>query len=103
VLTLGSLRIDTRAHRVTVGQRTVALCRREYDLLRHLATDPTRVFQRRELLRDVWGFRFDGGTRTLDSHACRLRRKLAAAGQELVINEWGVGYSLTRPPSPAHA
>jgi DNA-binding response OmpR family regulator len=98
VFALGALRIDTRAHSVTIGHRPVTLCRREYELLEHLATEPTRVFTKRELLRDVWGFRSHGATRTLDSHACRLRRKLGAAGQELVINVWGVGYCLARPP-----
>jgi DNA-binding response OmpR family regulator len=99
VLAFGPLSIDTRAHTVTVGDRTITLCRREYELLEHLATEPTRVFRKRELLRDVWGFRSQGTTRTLDSHACRLRRKLGAAGQELVVNVHGVGYSLTRLPA----
>jgi DNA-binding response OmpR family regulator len=47
-----------------------------------------------ELLREVWGFRSLGRTRTLDSHASRLRRKLSAAGGDFVRNVWGVGYSL---------
>jgi DNA-binding response OmpR family regulator len=54
-----------------------------------------RVFTKEELLRDVWGFRSLGRTRTLDSHASRLRRKLAAAGLAgCVVNVWGVGYRL---------
>jgi DNA-binding response OmpR family regulator len=49
------------------------------------------------LLRDVWGFKLMGSTRTLDSHASRLRRKLApvAKGRRWVVNVWGVGYRLT--------
>jgi DNA-binding response OmpR family regulator len=42
----------------------------------------------------VWGYRSTGNTRTLDSHASRLRRKLGAAGERWVINEWGIGYRL---------
>ena len=48
-----------------------------------------------ELLRDVWGFKLMGSTRTLDSHASRLRRKLVPSGRRWVINVWGVGYRLT--------
>ena len=55
---------------------------------------PTRVWTKDELLRDVWGFRSMGRTRTLDSHACRLRNKLAGAGGRYVENVWGVGYRL---------
>jgi DNA-binding response OmpR family regulator len=54
-----------------------------------------RVFTKEELLRQVWGYRSLGRTRTLDSHASRLRRKLqAVADGPFVINEWGVGYRL---------
>jgi DNA-binding response OmpR family regulator len=64
-------------------------------LLVKLAADPVRVFTKEELLREVWGFRSLGRTRTLDSHASRLRRKLAVAGAEdCVLNVWGVGYRL---------
>jgi DNA-binding response OmpR family regulator len=52
------------------------------------------VFHKQELLKAVWGYRSPGTTRTLDSHASRLRRKLGAAGERWVINEWGVGYRL---------
>lgn len=93
-LRVGALEIDTDAHVATVSGSPVELCKREYDLLVHLAGDPERVFTKHELLRDVWGFRANGATRTLDSHACRLRRKLG--GQDFVINVWGVGYCLAR-------
>ena len=69
----------------------------EFALLRHLAAAPTRVFTKDELLRDVWGFRARGATRTLDSHACRLRHKLGR--RELRRNVWGVGYCLVRDPT----
>jgi DNA-binding response OmpR family regulator len=73
---------------------SVTLSKKEFALLRALAADPTRVFTREELLRSVWGFRTLGATRTLDSHACRLRRKLNVGGARFVINVWGVGYRL---------
>jgi DNA-binding response OmpR family regulator len=72
----------------------VALSQKEFALLRRLAAEPTRVFTKAELLRDVWGFRALGATRTLDSHACRLRQKLSVRGDRFVVNVWGVGYRL---------
>jgi hypothetical protein len=72
----------------------VELSQKEFALLRALAAAPTRVFTKEELLRDVWGFRSMGATRTLDSHACRLRQKLGTAGDKFVVNVWGVGYRL---------
>ena len=66
--------------------------------MRMLASAPTRVFTKDELLRDVWGFRAAGSTRTLDSHACRLRQKLREDGDEFVVNVWGVGYRLVDGP-----
>jgi DNA-binding response OmpR family regulator len=95
ILQTGPLRIDLSARQVRVGERAVALAAKEYALLVALATEPTRVFTKWELLREVWGFRSPGRTRTLDSHAARLRRKLAQAGAcGLVRNVWGVGYQL---------
>jgi DNA-binding response OmpR family regulator len=70
------------------------LANKEFSLLRTLAAEPTRVFTKEELLRDVWGFRSMGRTRTLDSHASRLRRKLDPRDGRYVINVWGVGYRL---------
>jgi DNA-binding response OmpR family regulator len=94
-LVVGQVTIDRRTRRVEVDGEAVALAGREYDLLVALASDPGRVFTKEELLRDVWGFRSPGRTRTLDSHASRLRRKLAAAGAgHVVLNVWGVGYRM---------
>ena len=72
----------------------VALSKKEFALLRALASDPTRVFTREELLRGVWNFMAMGQTRTLDSHAFRLRQKLSRSGDRFVVNVWGVGYRL---------
>ncbi len=93
---VGSLAIDTTARAVSLHGRRVALRRLEYELLLTLARDPERVFAKHELLRLVWGYRTPGSTRTLDSHASRLRHTLAANGAERwVINVRGVGYRLT--------
>jgi DNA-binding response OmpR family regulator len=95
VLRAGPIEADRATRRVSVAGRRAALAGKEYELLLKLMTDPERVFTKEELLRDVWGFRSLGRTRTLDSHASRLRRKLQAAGQgRFVLNVWGVGYRL---------
>jgi DNA-binding response OmpR family regulator len=87
--------VDRATRRVTVDGRAIALAGKEYELLVRLAADPTRVFTKEELLRDVWGFRSLGRTRTLDSHASRLRRKLSGGTSgPYVVNVWGVGYRL---------
>jgi DNA-binding response OmpR family regulator len=91
---IGDLTVDGLTRRVRVGNREVSLANKEFALLRALASDPHRVFTKDELLRDVWGFRSQGRTRTLDSHASRLRRKLDPEGSRYVFNCWGVGYRL---------
>ncbi len=90
-MSAGDVEIDRPTRRVTVAGRRVVLPTKEYELLLKLASDPQRVFTKDELLRDVWGFRSAGRTRTLDSHASRLRRRL---GGGYVRNVWGVGYCL---------
>lgn len=91
----GPIRVDRATRRVTVAGTAVPLSGKEYALLLKLASDPTRVFTKQQLLRDVWGFRSHGRTRTVDSHASRLRRKLSDAAEgPFVVNVWGVGYRL---------
>ena len=91
---IGDLFIDPSRRKVRVADREVALANKEFTLLRALAADPHRVFTKEELLRDVWGFRSMGRTRTLDSHASRLRRKLDPEAGRYVVTCWGVGYRL---------
>ena len=93
-LRVGELVLDPVAREVRLRGARVTLSQKEFALLRQLAAEPTRVFTKAELLRDVWGFRALGATRTLDSHACRLRHKLARDGDRFVLNVWGVGYRL---------
>jgi DNA-binding response OmpR family regulator len=93
-LRVGALEVDPASREVRLRGERLVLSQKEFALLLALAAEPTRVFTKAELLRDVWGFRSLGTTRTLDSHACRLRHKLAARGDRFVVNVWGVGYRL---------
>lgn len=95
VLRYDVLRIDVRSRVVKYGPTPIDLRRREYALLTHMASDPERVWTRHELLRDVWGYRSAGATRTVDAHASRVRRALEGAGAVgWVASVWGVGYRL---------
>jgi DNA-binding response OmpR family regulator len=93
-LRVGELVVDPIRRRATVEGREVALSNKEFSLLKVLASDPIRVFSKKELLEEVWGYRTIAQTRTLDSHASRLRRKLDPDGSRYVVNCWGVGYRL---------
>ena len=100
-LRAGPLEVDPPSREVRLHGERIALSQKEFALLRTLVADPTRVFTKDELLRTVWGFRSRGSTRTLDSHACRLRHKLGAHGDRYVVNVWGVGYRLVDSPPAA--
>ena len=92
VLCVGELTLDPLTRAVRVGERDVALSNKEFALLHALARQPTRVFSKNELLRDVWGYLSMGATRTVDAHACRLRKKLG--GPRWIVSVRGVGYRL---------
>jgi DNA-binding response OmpR family regulator len=89
---LGALRIDSVAYRVEAGGRPLDLTFKEFELLRFLAQRPGRVFTRPGLLREVWGYDFYGGTRTVDVHVRRLRAKLGPENEHLIETVRGVGY-----------
>jgi DNA-binding response OmpR family regulator len=92
---VGELVIDPARWMVLVGEREVHLTKMEFRLLQKLASDPTRVFSKDELLSAVWGGkRLPGKTRTVDSHLSRLRRKLDPDHSNYVFNCWGIGYRL---------
>jgi len=98
VTEVGELTIDRSTRCVTVGEGILPLSAKQFDLLAKLSSEPTRVFSKDELLKDVWGYRSIGRTRTLDSHASRLRRKLAeTTDTPYVLNAWGVGYRWMLP------
>ena len=100
-LRIGDLEVDPSSRTARLRGAPVALSQKEFGLLRLLASDPMRVFTKDELLGEIWGFRHMGTTRTLDSHACRLRRKLGVHGDRFVVNVWGVGYRLVDAPPVA--
>jgi DNA-binding response OmpR family regulator len=101
-LRVGPIVLDPAAREVHVHDERIELSQKEFALLRQLATEPTRVYTKQELLRTVWGFQSLARTRTLDTHACRLRAKLGAvAGDRFVLNVWGVGYRLVDGPVAA--
>jgi len=95
VLIAGELMVERRTRRVSVRETMVVLSAKEFELLARLASEPYRVFTKEELLREVWGYRSLGRTRTLESHASRLRKKLRLAEDDhFIVNIWGVGYRL---------
>ncbi|MBA3748697.1 MAG: response regulator transcription factor [Solirubrobacterales bacterium] len=93
-LRAGELELDPTSREIRLRGDRIELSQKEFALLRTLVAEPTRVFTKEELLRSIWGYRAIGSTRTLDSHACRLRGKLAIHGDRFVVNVWGVGYRL---------
>src|ERR671922_2958954 len=95
VLRVGELTVDPLTRSVRLSGRRVELSAKEFALLHALAEEPGRVYGKQELLRDVWGFLSAGNTRTLDAHACRLRKKLQPSPRPWVVNVRGVGYKLT--------
>lgn len=100
--TVGGLTVDRPTRTASYQGEPIGLSTLEFALLDRLAAEPTRVLTKHTLLREVWGLPACARTRTVDAHACRLRRKLAAAGApSMVISRRGVGYALIEVP--AHA
>lgn len=95
VLRVAELTVDPETREVRLAGEPVVLAAKEFALLHALAEQPTRVYGKNELLRDVWGYLSIGNTRTLDAHACRLRKKLSGSSRPWVVNVRGVGYKLT--------
>lgn len=88
-----NLKIDLKRHEVTVDGQPVALTLKEFELLRKLMKNKNIVLTRDQLLGEIWGYDFDGETRTVDVHVRTLRQKLGSAG-ELVQTVRGVGYRM---------
>lgn len=97
VMRVGELTVDPVTRAVRLGGVAVHLSVKEFALLQALASDPTRVCLKSDLLRDVWGYASIGTTRTVDAHACRLRKKLSGGARSYVLNVRGVGYRLMEP------
>lgn len=98
VVRIGALLLDPSRRTVSVRDTPITLTQKEYTLLLALVREPTRVMTKAELLHTVWGYETSSVTRTIDSHACRLRRKLGIHGDEYIVNVWGVGYRLIDAP-----
>jgi DNA-binding response OmpR family regulator len=95
LLEVGPLHVDLVARAASLRGRPLSLRRMEYELLARLAREPDRAFGRSELLHEIWRYRSTGSTRTVDTHASRLRTKLRAADPApWVIAVWGIGYRL---------
>lgn len=89
---LGPILLDPSTYRVSIEGTPLDLTFKEFELLRYLAERRGRVFTRPALLREVWGYDFYGGTRTVDVHVRRLRSKLGPAHEGLIETVRGVGY-----------
>ena len=97
-LVIGELVVNRLSKEVTVGGVAIHLSVKEFQLLSTLAAQPERVFSKQELLEQVWGFKSPGRTRTLDSHASRLRQKLGqCSDRSWIVNTWGQGYRVCAP------
>ena len=94
---LGPLSMNTETYQVMVAGRVLDLTYKEFELLRFLIQRPSRVFTRTELLSEVWGYNFYGGTRTVDVHVRRLRAKLGPEHEGLIQTVRGVGYRAAEP------
>ncbi|WP_082233955.1 response regulator transcription factor [Halobacillus massiliensis] len=95
VLIFPHMTIDNDAHRVTADGKEVALTPKEYELLNYMAQSPDKVFDREQLLKEVWQYEFFGDLRTVDTHVKRLREKLSKVSSKaagMIVTVWGVGY-----------
>ena len=93
-ITLGSLIINPLAHEVYLDGIAVGFTLKEYKILLKLASNPGRVYTREQLLDEVWGYEYEGDTRTVDSHVARLRTKLSEWGVNHIKTIYGTGYKI---------
>jgi DNA-binding response OmpR family regulator len=96
---VGPLVVDRSAHEVWLGGQSVTLTAKEFALLSYLCERRGKVVSREELLRRVWGARYEGGPRTVDIHVRRLRSKLGSALPLVTLR--GAGYKLEAPDMPS--
>ena len=95
VFEIGKIRLDPKKHEVTVEGAVVNLTLKEYELLKRLMKNSNIVLTRDQLLEDIWGYDFDGETRTVDVHVRTLRQKLGDAGDQIETVR-GVGYRMSK-------
>ena len=101
VVRAGELTIDEGTYTCRLRGRALDLTFKEFELLKYLAQHPGRVFTRAQLLQEVWGYDYYGGTRTVDVHVRRLRAKLGTEHEQLIGTVRHVGYKLVTPPISA--
>jgi DNA-binding response OmpR family regulator len=99
-ITAGDLVIDETTYSARVDGRLLDLTYKEFELIKHLAQHPGRVYTRAQLLQEVWGYDYFGGTRTVDVHVRRLRAKLGSEHEVLIGTVRNVGYRFVPEPSP---
>jgi DNA-binding response OmpR family regulator len=100
ITSLGDLTIDEDTYTARLRGRVLELTYKEFELLRFLAQHPGRVFTREQLVTEVWGYDFFGGTRTVDVHVRRLRAKLGVEHESLIGTVRNVGYKMVPPVRP---
>ena len=99
VVSLGALIVDDTTYTARIHGTPMDLTYKEFELLHYLVQNSGRVFTREQLLQDVWGYDFFGGTRTVDVHVRRLRAKLGAEHEGLIATVRNVGYKAVKPES----
>jgi DNA-binding response OmpR family regulator len=97
VIRTGEVVVDDATYTAKIGKRTLDLTFKEFELLKYLAQHPGRVFSRQQLLQEVWGYDYFGGTRTVDVHVRRLRAKLGPDKETLIGTVRNVGYRFVLP------
>jgi DNA-binding response OmpR family regulator len=99
LISIGDLTIDPHSYTIRLRGELLALTYKEFELLKHLAQHPGRVFSRDQLLREVWGYDYFGGTRTVDVHVRRIRAKLGPRCESMIGTVRQVGYKFIAPTS----
>ncbi len=99
VIRSGGVVVEEATYTARLDGRVLDLTFKEFELLKYLAQHPGRVFTRHQLLQEVWGYDYFGGTRTVDVHVRRLRAKLGPEHEALIGTVRNVGYRFVLPPS----
>ena len=97
VIRSGEVVVDDATYTAKISGRALDLTYKEFELLKYLAQHPGRVFSREQLLQEVWGYDYFGGTRTVDVHVRRLRAKLGAENEHFIGTVRNVGYRFVLP------
>jgi DNA-binding response OmpR family regulator len=99
----GEVVIDEDSYTAKIKGRTLDLTFKEFELLKYLAQHPGRVFSRSQLLQEIWGYDYFGGTRTVDVHIRRLRSKLGPEFESVIDTVRNVGYRFSTSNNPVTA